>query len=95
MIAMGKKQDNQLAKEPLIAELYRDYLVCRSTQLTIFRKPTGKSDGSERLVTVLWPMGFSILPREGGLDDQSFITARLFTAFLHGEQRGISRSMAK
>lgn len=61
----------------------------------IFRKPTGKKDGSEKIVTVMWPTGFTSWPNAGGAGDQSYLTTRLFAACLRGEQAGVARLMAK
>lgn len=93
--AMGFNQRRRLESDPLIREYYEDYLACRSTQLEVFRKPTGKRDGSEKIVIVQYPTGFTILPNRGGWHDQSYLTTRLFTAALRGEQAGIARQMAK
>lgn len=62
----------------------------------VFRKPVqGKKDGSEKIVTVVWPTGFTQLPTFGGIGEQDFIDARLLAAALRGEQHGIARLMAK
>jgi hypothetical protein len=92
---MGRSQTNKLARKPLLKEHYENYVLCRSTQLVVFRKPTGKKDGSEKLVTVVWPTGFTQYPAAGGLEDQSYLTTRLFAACLRGEQAGCARLMAK
>lgn len=92
---MGNAQTNKLAKNPTLRQVYEEYLMCRSTQLVVFRKPTGKKDGSEKIVTVVWPTGFTSYPQRGGLEDQSYLTVRLFAAALRGEQQGAGRLMAK
>ncbi len=92
---MGYSAERAMQEHPIIAEAYQEYLLCRTTQLVIFRKPTGKSDGSEKIVTVMWPTGFSMLPLAGGFEDQSYLQMKMFAAFLRGEQRGQSRMMSK
>jgi hypothetical protein len=93
---MGEAIENRLGGEfAEVASFYGDYLLCRQTQFFVFRKPTGKADGSERLVTVVWPTGFSSWPSDGGLNDQGYLTVRLFSAFLRGEQRGQIRLMQR
>jgi hypothetical protein len=85
----------KLGDNPLLRNTYEMYIMCRSTQLVIFRKPTGKKDGSEKIVTVVWPTGITTWPRMGGAEDQSYLTSRLFAAALRGEQQGMARMMAK
>jgi hypothetical protein len=75
--------------------MYEMYLLCRSADLIIFRKPTGKKDGSEKIVVVVWPTGFTTMPSVGGWEQQPYITTRLFAAAMRGEQQGASRLMAK
>lgn len=90
--SLARRLENEWAD---VAEAFADYLLCRQTHFFIFRKPTGKSDGSERLVSVVWPMGFSTWPNAGGLNDQTYLTIRLFGAFLRGEQQGQVRQMQR
>lgn len=85
----------KLGNNPLLRTTYESYILCRSTQLVIFRKPTGKKDGSEKIVTVVWPTGITTWPTHGGAEDQSYLTSRLFAAALRGEQAGVARLMAK
>lgn len=91
--AMGKSIQRKREANPYVAELYDEYLLCRTTVFHTLRKPTGKKDGSEKLVMVIWPSGFSILPNPGGLNDQSYIVAKLFAAFRRGEEQGQLRSV--
>lgn len=92
---MGRSVSRKLQGEwAEIRPYYEDYLLCRQTQLVIFRKPTKKA-GEEKIVTVLWPTGFSTLPNEGGWDQQDYLTTRLFAAALRGEQKGVARNMAR
>ena len=85
-----------LAKNPKLKNIYETYLLCRSTQLVIYRKPVaGKKDGTEKIVTIVWPMGLTQLPTDGGIGEQSFLDARLLAAALRGEQHGTVRLMAK
>ena len=92
---MGRNVSRKLQGEwAEIRPYYEDYLLCRQTQLVIFRKPTRRA-GEEKIVTVVWPTGFSTLPRDGGWDEQDYITTRLFAAALRGEQRGVARNMQK
>ncbi len=92
---MGKNVDRKRQADPDIARLYDEYLICREVQFFSFRRPTGRKDGSEKQVTVLWPTGFSILPRPGGLENQDYFTMRLFAAFRRGEEQGQIRSMMR
>ena len=93
---MGESIQRRLGGEFAdVAYAYADYLLCRQTHFLIFRKPTGRKDGSERLVSVVWPMGFSTWPDAGGMNDQSYLTIRLFGAFLRGEQQGQVRQMQR
>ena len=92
---MGKNIDRKLENDPLLAKLYEDYLLCRETQFFSFRRPTGRKDGSEKIVTVLWPTGFSMLPNQGGLEDQSYFTMKIFAAFRRGEEQGQIRAMMR
>ena len=90
---MGRSISRKLQTSE-VRQHYEDYLLCRTTQLVIFRKPTKKA-GEEKIVTVVWPTGFSTLPRRGGWDEQDYVTTRLFMAALRGEQRGVARNMSK
>ena len=83
-----------LKNNPEIAKAYADYLLCRITQLVVFRVPQG-SKGGERTVIVVWPQGLNVLPNDGGLNGQNFLTTRLFNAFLNGERAGVSKTMSK
>lgn len=92
---MGRNVSRKLQNEwSEVRPYYESYLLCRTTQLVIFRKPTKKA-GEEKIVTVVWPTGFSTLPRRGGWDEQDYVTTRLFMAALRGEQRGVARNMSK
>lgn len=90
---MGHNASSKLAKNPLIRQIYEMYLLCRTKELIVFRKPL--KDGKEKIVVVTWPTGFSTLPNGGGWEDQSYITTRLFAAAMRGEEQGASRLMAK
>jgi hypothetical protein len=92
-IALGHNQSNALSRNPILRQTYEEYTLCRTTQLVVFRKPL--KGGQEKLVSVVWPTGFSILPQAGGLDDQSYLVTRLFAACLRGEQEGVARLMKK
>jgi hypothetical protein len=90
---MGRTVTRKLQNEwAEVRPYYEDYLLCRQTQLMIFRKPT-KRAGEEKIVTVVWPTGFGTLPDEGGWYQQDYLTTRLFAAALRGEQRGVARNM--
>ena len=92
---MGHQVSRKLQGEwKEIRPYFEDYLLCRSTQLIIFKKPT-KKRGEEKIVTVVWPTGFTALPSEGGWNEQDYVTTRLFAAALRGEQRGVARNMQK
>lgn len=85
-----------LAKTPSLKVIYEKYLLCRSTQMVIFRKPVqGKTDGSERIVTVIWPTGFTQFPSFGGANEQEYVDMRLFSSALRGEQQGVAKLMVK
>lgn len=73
-------------------ELYQS---CRTLDIKIYEKPTGKRDGSKLLSTVPWPTGFSQLPGAGGLDDQDYVTMKYFFGFLAGEREGASKLISK
>jgi hypothetical protein len=76
--------------------IYEQYLLCRSTQLVIFRKPVkGKKDGSEKIVIVVWPTGLTQLPIQSGVGDQAFLDTRLLASALRGEQNGVARLIEK
>lgn len=92
---MGKPVTKKLEKNPQLRVAYEKYVLCRSTQLVIYRKPTGKKDGSEKIVPIIWPTGLTQLPSQGGTDEQRYIDARLLSAALRGEQSGIGRLMNK
>lgn len=92
---MGRNQSAKLAKNPTLHRMYEMYDLCRSADLIVFRKPTGKKDGSEKIVVVTWPTGFTTYPRAGGWEQQSYIVTRLFAAAMRGEKQGASRLMAK
>lgn len=68
--------------------------MCRSKEFVTFRKP-GRKEGSEKIVTAIWPTGYSVLPRKGGLEEQDFLTMRLFHAAMRGEMDGFRRVIAK
>ena len=86
-----------LTEKPYLRQYYENYLLCRTTQILVFRKPDkmNTKEGAEKIVTVVWPSGFSCWPRAGGVDNQDYITTRLFAAALRGEQKGASRIMSR
>lgn len=92
---MGHPQRNKLKNNPALRKAYENYLLCRTLEFVVFEKPTGKKDGSKQLTTMLWPTGLSVLPQEGGVDDQSYIMMRLFSAALRGEREGAARAMKR
>lgn len=92
---MGRNQSNKLTKNPILREMYESYVLCRSTQLVVYRKPVRGKQGDEKLVVIVWPTGFTQFPKKGGLEDQDYLTVRLFSACLRGEQQGTARTMAK
>ena len=87
---MGIKQDDAWDREPLLKLAYEDYLLCRNQEYVTFRKPDGDK---ERQVVVPSTTGLNFLPRAGGLEDQDYITARIFGAFLRGDQQAAIRMM--
>lgn len=89
---MGLKQDDAWDREPQLRLLYEDYLVCRNQVFVTFRKPDGRK-GEERQVVVPFTTGLNFLPDSGGLNDQNFITSRIFAAFLRGDQQASIRLM--
>jgi len=91
---MGRAVTRKLSDNPELRGYYETYLACRTVELVIYRKPTDKK-GGEKVASVLWPTGFSILPNEGGWDDQPYLITRMFLAALHAERRGCSRMMQK
>lgn len=90
---MGYSQDRVFSEDAVLREKYESYCMCRAQQFVHFRRPD--QGGKERLVSVIFTTGFSILPREGGLEDQDYITVRLFAAFLRGEREGQIRMMQR
>lgn len=87
---MGMKQDDAWSAEPELRLAYEDYLVCRNQVFVTYRKPDGKD---ERQVVVPFTTGLNFLPNAGGLNDQNYITARIFAAFLRGDQQASIRLM--
>lgn len=79
---------------PIVRSTYALYRANRSSQFVVFEKPKGR-DGSKKLVSTLWPTGILHWPRDGGTENQSFLTFRLFTAFQAGEQSGAQRMLDK
>lgn len=90
---MGYPQDAAFAEFPLLRALYEAYCLCRAQQFVHFRRP--EQGGKERLVSVIFTTGLSVLPTEGGVDDQSYVTMRIFAAFLRGEREGQLRLMQR
>jgi hypothetical protein len=68
--------------------------MCRQQELHIYEKPKGNK-GDKVLSTVVYPIGYSFLPREGSLDDQDFLLMRYFKGFRQGEMQGAAKLMAK
>lgn len=75
--------------------MWQDYDLCRTKQFVSFEKPTGRSDGSKKLVLAEYPTGFARYPREGGLDEQDYYTMKIFHAFLRGERQGVAQVMSQ
>lgn len=90
---MGYPQDEAFADSTLLRQLYEAYCLCRSQQFVHFRKP--EQGGREKLVSVIFTTGLSLLPEEGGVEDQSYVTMRIFAAFLRGEREGQLRTMQR
>lgn len=93
-MAMGYSQERALSDNPMIRELYDSYCLCRAQQFVHFRRPEGR-DGKEKLVSVVFTTGLSLLPREGGVDEQNYVHMRIFAAFLRGEREGQLRLMQR
>lgn len=92
-LAQGHEQDNAFAEEALLRQLYEAYCLCRAQQFVHFRRP--EQGGREKLVSVIFTTGLSLLPEEGGVEDQSYVTMRIFAAFLRGEREGQLRMMQR
>jgi len=90
---MGYAQDQAFKDDPVLREKYEAYCLCRAQQFVHFRRP--EQGGKERLVSVVFTTGLAVLPGEGGLEDQDYVTVRLFSAFLRGEREGQIRMMQR
>lgn len=90
---MGRNVTSRLGKNQLVHQMYELYDLSRNKELVVFTKPL--KGGKEKIVVVRWPTGFGTLPDAGGWNDQSYITTRLFSAAMRGEEQGASRLMSK
>jgi hypothetical protein len=93
-IAKGEPISKRLEKNKVLHQYYETYDMCRSKSFVTFRKPSGRKPGEEKIVTAIFPNGYAILPREGGLEDQDFITMKLFHAAFRGEMEAFYRVIA-
>lgn len=82
-----------LEEDPLLRLLYEEYCLCRQQSIFIFYRK--ERNGVERLLVIPWTTGFGVLPDEGGLRQQSYLTVQVFNAFLEGERRGQLRRLSK
>lgn len=83
-----------LEAEPTLRIHFENYIMCRSTQLMVFRRPPKDKRSGEALGAVVWPVGYKF-PREGGLDKQSYLEMRLFSAALAGEQEAATEQLKR
>ena len=91
---MGHEQSRFMAQHPDLAKAFETYQMCRTVQLSVVKRGKGSGkDAREEQVLVYWPQGFSILPDPGGLNNQGYLTMRLFAAFLSGEREGVLRKV--
>lgn len=90
---MGHEQNTAFAEYPLLRSLYEAYCLCRAQQFVNFRRP--EQGGRERMISIIFTTGLSLLPVDGGVDDQSYVTMRIFAAFLRGEREGQLRLMQR
>lgn len=90
---MGHPQDAAFEEFPLLRQLYEAYCLCRAQQFVHFRRP--EQGGKEKLVSVIFTTGLSLLPQEGGVEDQNYLWIRIFAAFLRGEREGQLRTMQR
>jgi hypothetical protein len=68
--------------------MWEQYLLSRGIQYVTFRAPHKLRPGAEKIVTFLFPTGIVNWPNGGALMDQPYLTVKLFSAFLAGEQHG-------
>ena len=88
-----KEAQRILDADPELKLLYEEYCLCRQQDMIVFYKKL--KDNKEQLVLFPWTTGFSCLPFEGGLRDQSFLVSKTFNGFLEGERRGQIRKMLR
>lgn len=91
---MGRSISHFLSSEPKLATYWEMYELCRTKQLLITRMPADPQGKKEKIVVVEWPIGFSRLPKEGGVEDQSFLLMKVFSAFLLGEREGAFKRLS-
>jgi len=72
--------------------LWEEYLLCRAQQFVVITK-AGRGGKGEVQVPILYPTHIANWPDAGSLRNQSYIVAKVFSAFLQGEQRGVLRSL--
>lgn len=84
-----------LREDKRLAEYWESYDLCRTKQLVITRLPADPQGKKEKIVVIEWPVGFSHLPNEGGLNNQSYLLAKVFNAFIAGERDGAFQRMSK
>lgn len=92
---MGVNVSTRLQNDPDMMMAWESYQLCRTQQLIVYEKPTGRKDGSKVLTTILWPTGFSVLPNGGSLNDESYVITKYFHGFMSGEKKAAAEQMKK
>lgn len=75
--------------------MWEEYELCRNLQYVSMEVGDGKGKGGTKIITFLYPTGFTQLPFAGGVTDQPYYYIRVFRAFLLGERQGTFRKMQK
>jgi hypothetical protein len=84
---MGYAQAEAMKANPEIAEVYTLYLLCRKTQIVVFK--TQKGDNTIQHLAQA-TLGLEHLPETGGILDQPHRIMSFFEAFIDGEHAGFS-----
>jgi hypothetical protein len=78
------KVDNLVKENPEIARAYELYTVCRAQQMVTHDVMKG---GKQLTRTEPYPVGYNVLPEEGGVLDQPQRLMVFFEEFMNGERR--------
>lgn len=91
---MAKNATRELNADKRLQSLWENYELCRTKQLLVTRMPADPQGKKEKIVVIEWPSGFTNLPNAGGINDQAFLTMKIFSAFILGEREGTFKQLS-